>query len=77
MAAGAGCQQHLLRIERAARGVQAVRMAVAPLLDALCPRAQQYPLTHEGGTDHDWLDAWLAKQLGAEPKPRLWEIANP
>jgi cephalosporin-C deacetylase-like acetyl esterase len=47
---------------------------LAALLDALGPHAQQYRLTHEGGTDHDWLDAWLAAQLGAEPKPRLWEI---
>jgi cephalosporin-C deacetylase-like acetyl esterase len=48
---------------------------LAPLLDALGPRAQQYRLTHEGGTDHDWLDAWLSTQLGAQPKPRLWDIA--
>ena len=45
---------------------------LAPLHDAL--GAQQYQLTHEGGTDHDWLDAWLAGQLGVPPKPRLWEI---
>jgi cephalosporin-C deacetylase-like acetyl esterase len=49
---------------------------LAPLLGALGPRAQQYQLTHEGGTDNDWLDAWLAKQLGAAPKPRLWEILS-
>ena len=48
---------------------------LAPLLNALGTHAQQYRLTHEGGTDHDWLDAWLATQLGAVPKPRLWEIA--
>jgi cephalosporin-C deacetylase len=47
---------------------------LAPLLDALGTHAQQYRLTHEGGTDHDWLEAWLATQLGAAPKPRLWEI---
>jgi cephalosporin-C deacetylase len=47
---------------------------LAPLLGALGSRAQDYRLTHEGGTDHDWLDAWLAGQLGAAPKPRLWEI---
>jgi cephalosporin-C deacetylase-like acetyl esterase len=47
---------------------------LAALRDALGVHAQQYQLTHEGGTDHDWLDAWLATQLGAVPKPRLWEI---
>ncbi len=45
---------------------------LAPLRSAL--GAQQYQLTHEGGTDHDWLDAWLAGQLGVPPRPRLWEI---
>ena len=47
---------------------------LAPLLDALGTHAQHYRLTHEGGTDHDWLDAWLAGLLGTAPKPRLWEI---
>jgi cephalosporin-C deacetylase len=47
---------------------------LAPLHSALGAHAQQYRLTHEGGTDHDWLDAWLADQLGVPPKPRLWEI---
>ena len=45
-----------------------------PVTSPLGTHAQQYRLTHEGGTDHDWLDAWLSKQLGAAPKPRLWEI---
>ena len=27
------------------------------------------------GTDHDWTDAWMARQLGSEPKPRLWQVA--
>jgi cephalosporin-C deacetylase-like acetyl esterase len=49
---------------------------LAPLLNALGTHAQQYRLTHEGGADHDWLDAWLAKQLGALPKPRLWETES-
>jgi len=47
---------------------------LAPLLDALGSRAQPYQLTHEGGTDHDWLEAWLANRLGVAPKPRLWQI---
>ena len=36
---------------------------------------EQYELTHEGGTDHDWMDAWMAQQLGSAPKPRLWQVA--
>lgn len=43
-----------------------------PLTNVLGDRAEHYVLTHEGGTDHDWTDAWMAKQLGAPPKPRLW-----
>jgi cephalosporin-C deacetylase len=46
-----------------------------PLIDACGGPVEQYALTHEGATDHDWLDAWLAQQLGAEPKPRLWQVA--
>ena len=46
-----------------------------PLTDALGEAAQHYTLTHEGGTDHDYLDAWMADRLGKEPKPRLWQVA--
>ena len=46
-----------------------------PLMDAVAGSVEQYQLTHEGGTDHDWVDAWLARQLGSEPKPRLWDVA--
>ena len=45
-----------------------------PLSDALGGRVEHYTLTHEGGTDHDWSDAWIARQLGAEPLPRAWEV---
>ena len=38
---------------------------LAPLADALQPRVEVYPLTHEGRTDHVWLDRWLAQQLTA------------
>ena len=40
-----------------------------PLTDALGGPVEHYALTHEGGTDRDWLDAWLARRLGAEPMP--------
>ena len=44
-----------------------------PLTDALGGVVEQYTLTHEGKTDHDALDAWLAGQLGAQqgaaPRP--------
>ena len=45
---------------------------LAPLTDALGGSVSHYPLTHEGATDHDYTDAWLAGQLGSTPKPRLW-----
>ena len=35
-----------------------------PLADALGGPVEQYALTHEGKTDHDALDAWLAGRLG-------------
>jgi cephalosporin-C deacetylase len=47
---------------------------LAPLGDALGGPVERYNVTHEGATDHDWLDAWLAGKLGAEPHPRLWRI---
>lgn len=48
---------------------------VKPIADAITGTVEQYEQTHEGGTDHDWTDAWMAQQLGAQPKPRLWEVA--
>lgn len=47
-----------------------------PLAAALGGPVEQYRVTHEGATDHDWLDAWMARQLGSEPKPRMWEIVG-
>jgi cephalosporin-C deacetylase-like acetyl esterase len=38
---------------------------LAPLLDVFAQNAEVYPLTHEGRTDHSWLDNWLAERLGA------------
>lgn len=46
-----------------------------PLAQALGGPVEHYPVTHEGATDHDWIDAWTAGQLGVAPRPRLWEIA--
>jgi hypothetical protein len=46
-----------------------------PLIDAFNGPVEQYALSHEGATDHDRLDAWMAQRLGAEPKPRSWQVA--
>jgi len=47
-----------------------------PLSNALAGPVEHYRLTFEGGTDHDWLDAWLARRLGVAPAPRLWRAAR-
>jgi cephalosporin-C deacetylase len=47
-----------------------------PLVDGLGGRGEVYDLTHEGATDHDWLDAWMARRLGATPQPQSWEVAG-
>ena len=54
----------VVAIDRAARSVRTQSGTV-----------EHYEQTHEGGTDHDWVDAWMARQLGSVPKPRLWEVA--
>ena len=46
-----------------------------PLRNALGGPVIPYRLSHEGGTDHDALDALLARQLGVPPLPRLWPAA--
>jgi len=46
---------------------------LAPLKEGLAGEAAFYDLTYEGQTDRDAIDSWLAGQLGAEPKPRIWE----
>jgi cephalosporin-C deacetylase len=33
--------------------------------------AEEYQLTHRGAVDHDWIDGWLAKQLGSTPRSRF------
>jgi cephalosporin-C deacetylase-like acetyl esterase len=47
---------------------------LGPLNDAFGTQAQHYALTHEGATDHDRIDAWMASQLGTTPMPRGWEV---
>lgn len=47
-----------------------------PLAAAFGGDVERYPLSHEGGTDHDFLDAWMAKQLRTEARPRLWDAAR-
>ncbi|HKG25779.1 MAG TPA: acetylxylan esterase [Thermomicrobiales bacterium] len=47
-----------------------------PLAGSLGGPVERYDLTHEGGTDNDWLDAWVAGQLGAPPMPKLWQVAG-
>lgn len=47
-----------------------------PLRNALGGPVIPYRLAHEGGTDHDALDALLAAQLGVSPLPRLWPAAK-
>ncbi|CAN5728665.1 hypothetical protein BH23CHL5_BH23CHL5_09370 [soil metagenome] len=49
---------------------------VEPLCTALAGRVDRYVLSHEGGTDHDSTDAWLATKLGSVPRPRLWAEAK-
>jgi cephalosporin-C deacetylase len=44
---------------------------VEPLAAALGGPAEQYALTHEGATDHDWLDHWMARRLGVEQLSRV------
>jgi cephalosporin-C deacetylase-like acetyl esterase len=41
------------------------------LRESLAGPSFDYPLTHQGAIDHDWLDAWLAAQLGAQPRARF------
>lgn len=42
------------------------------LRDALGGQTEDYQATHEGQTDRDAVDAWMAKELRSEPKPRSW-----
>jgi cephalosporin-C deacetylase len=46
---------------------------LAPLRERIGGEAEFYDLTYEGQTDRDAIDAWMASQLGSEPRPRIWE----
>jgi cephalosporin-C deacetylase len=44
-----------------------------PLVQGLGGAVEQYPVTHEGQTDYDAVDRWLAQQQGVDPRPRTWQ----
>ncbi|MGB3328844.1 MAG: acetylxylan esterase, partial [Thermomicrobiales bacterium] len=44
----------------------------ASLTEAIAGAVDLYLATHEGQTDRDAIDAWLADHLGTDPKPRIW-----
>jgi cephalosporin-C deacetylase len=46
---------------------------MAPLIQALGGAVEQYPVTHEGQTDYDAVDRWIAQQQGVDPRPRTWQ----
>lgn len=45
-----------------------------PLRGALGGPAEVYSLTHYGSIDHEWMDAWLAGQLGSQPRARFLQV---
>jgi len=45
----------------------------APVRERIAGAVEVYDLTYEGQADRDAIDAWLAGQLGSEPKPRIWQ----
>jgi hypothetical protein len=44
-----------------------------PLVAGIDADVSFYDVTHEGQTDHDANDAWMAGRLGAEPVARSWQ----
>ena len=49
---------------------------MAPLVQALGGAVEQYAITHEGQTDYDAVDRWLAQQQGVAPRPRTWQAED-
>ncbi len=47
------------------------RSWLEPLTEACTGPVEFYELSNAGGTDHDWLDAWLAGKFGTEPMSRF------
>ena len=45
----------------------------APLADSLSGPVEHYAVTHEGQTDRDAVENWLADRLGAARMPRIWK----
>jgi cephalosporin-C deacetylase len=43
-----------------------------PLIQALGGAVETYGVTHEGQTDYDAVDRWIAQQQGVDPRPRTW-----
>lgn len=43
-----------------------------PLKHALSGEVEEYSTTHEGQTDRDTIEGWIADHLGAERLPRIW-----
>jgi cephalosporin-C deacetylase len=41
------------------------------LCTAVSGPTEKYALSHHGAVDHDWVDGWLARQLGAQPRSRF------
>jgi cephalosporin-C deacetylase-like acetyl esterase len=42
-----------------------------PLRAAIGGPTEKYVVTHHGSVDHEWVDDWLAQQLGAQPRSRF------
>jgi cephalosporin-C deacetylase-like acetyl esterase len=42
-----------------------------PLRAVVSGPTEEYAVSHQGAVDHDWLDGWLAHQLGTEPRSRF------
>ncbi len=42
-----------------------------PLTDACQGPVEFYELSNQGGTDHDWLDAWTAGKFGTQPMSKF------
>jgi cephalosporin-C deacetylase len=47
-----------------------------PLREAFGGPVEEYRVTHNGATDHDWVDAWLARHLGVEPRARFRKVVQ-